>query len=232
MIAVRNLGPAVVVLALAACANPSPSASDQPSTSTAASNPSAAASVVIGDPGSPISLGPPGHPFDADDILAALRDSRRPDGVAEELQTQEVAAAVADTIWTLQGESWDSIATGGTCDGGQCSLEIAGSAAGDAGEDVWVLSVDPATADVRVVDADLHGIPLETADAIDRLARSVDGGDALDGLLLTSVRWNAPPDESMFDLAYRSGDEEESCAMDVRLDVLSGELTEISASGC
>ena len=36
--------------------------------------------------------------------------------------------------------------------------------------------------EVTVVNADLHAIPVEVADAIDRMARSVDGGEALDGV--------------------------------------------------
>jgi hypothetical protein len=231
VIGVRRLVIAGSLLTLAACSNAVPTASVQAPASVSL-EPSIAASVVIGDPGGPISLRPPDHPFDADDILTAMRDSRRPGGVAEELQTEEIAAAVADTIWTIQGDRWDAISTSGACDAGQCSLELAGSAAGDAGEDVWVLSVDPATAEVAVVNADLHAIPVETADAIDRLARSVEGGEALDELLLTSVRWHAPPDGHVFALAYRSGGEEGSCSMDVRLDVVSGELSEVSASGC
>lgn len=216
---------------LAACSNPAPPASNDPSTSVEASS-SVPASVIIGDPGSPISLRPPGRPFDTDDILGAMRDSRRPGGVAEELQTDAVAAAVADTIWTLQGDRWDTIAISGACDAAPCSLEVAGSAAGDAGDDVWVLSVDPATAEVTVVEADLHGVPPEIAAAVDTMARSAESGEALDGLLLTSVRWHAPPDEGTFALAYRSGDEEESCSMDVELDIETVTVTEVDSSGC
>jgi hypothetical protein len=214
-------GMAVVLMA---CSGPAPPSSE-PSAS-------AAASVVIGDPGNPISLRPPGKPFDANDILEAMRDSRRPGGVAPELQNEAIAAAVADTIWTLQGDRWDAIATSGACDPDSCTLEVAGSAAGDAGEDVWLLSVDPTTAEVEVVNADLHAIPGPTADAVDLVARAADGGAALDDLLVTSVRWLPPPDDGTFALAYRSGDEEESCSMDVRLDVDSGELTQVAASGC
>ena len=220
----RLLVMAGMAVAVAACSGPPPSTSAPAAT--------AASSVVIGDPGNPISLRPPGRPFDASDILAAMRDSVRPGGVAAEMQTEPIAAAVADVIWTLQGEPWDAIATSGGCDGGSCTLEVSGSAAGDAGEDVWVLSVDPAAAEVTVVDADLHAIPTAAVEAIDRLARAADGGAALDDLLLTSVRWHSPPGEDTFALAYRSGDEEESCSMDVRLDVASGELTEVAASGC
>lgn len=213
-----------MAVALVACSSPPP-----PSSEPAAS---AAPSVVIGDPGNPISLRPPGKPFDAQDILEAMRDSRRPGGVAPELQTEAIAGAVADTIWTLQGERWDSIATSGACDPDACTLEVAGSAAGDAGEDVWLLSVDPATAEVEVVNADLHAIPGVTVDAVDLVARAADGGAALGDLLLTSVRWLPPPDDDAFALAYRSGDEEESCSIDVRLDVGTGELTDVATSGC
>lgn len=210
--------------AVAACSGPPPATSEPAATVTA--------STVIGDPGNPISLRPAAQPFDASDILRAMRDSRRPGGVPAELQTEAIAAAVADTIWTLQGDPWDAISAGGSCGADACTLEVAGSAAGDAGEDVWVLSVDPATAEVEVVTADLHAIPRPAAEAIDRMARAADGGAALDDLLLTSVRWHPPPDDGTFSLAYRSGDEEESCSIDVELDVVSGELTEVATSGC
>ncbi|HEX7197446.1 MAG TPA: hypothetical protein VF364_11515, partial [Candidatus Limnocylindria bacterium] len=47
-----------------------------------------------------------GRPFDAEAILAAMRDSRRPGGVPDEMQTDAIAAAVADAIWTIDGEPW------------------------------------------------------------------------------------------------------------------------------
>jgi hypothetical protein len=222
-----------IVLVLSACTNPPlPSGSSElPAGSTAP--PSVGGSGIIGDPGSPISLRPPGQPFDADDILAAMEDSRRPGGVPAELQTEEVAAAVADVLWTLEGEPWETISAGGSCGGSDCSLELAGSSATAAGqEDVWVLSVDPQSAEVEVVTADLHAVPLEAVEALDRMARATDGGGALDELLLTSVRWQQPPDASRFVLAYRSGDEEGSCSMDVELDIVTATVTEVASSGC
>lgn len=228
----RPLIGASVVTTLVACSSPAPpSERIEPSVSEV-SMPSVGASGVIGDPGSPISLRPPAKPFAADDILAAMRDSRRPGGVPVELQTDEVAAAVADVLWTLEGDPWDTISAGGNCDAGTCTLELAGGIPGAEGEDLWVLAVDPATAMVEVVTADLHAVPSEAAESLDRLARSAEGGGALDDLLLTSVRWLPPPDAGRFVLAYRSGDEEESCSMDVELDVETITVSEVATSGC
>jgi hypothetical protein len=229
----RLLGIAGIVLALGACSSPAPpSDSDEPPASATAP-PSASGPAIIGDPGSPISLRPPGRPFDADDILAAMRDSRRPGGVPEELQTEQIAAAVADVLWTLEGEPWETITAGGFCGGSECTLEVAGGGTGSAGsEDLWVLAVDPQTSAVEVVTADLHAVPGEVAEPLDRMARGADAGGALHDLLLTSVRWQAPPNASRFVLAYRSGDEEESCSMDVELDIETVTITEVASDGC
>ena len=221
----RLIGIVGVALTVVAC-------SGQPPPAASELVPSVPASGVIGDPGNPLGLGPPGQPFDADAILAAMRDSRRPGGVPEELQTEEVAAAVAETIWTLAGEPWDAISAAGSCEAATCTLELAGGTAGSAGEDVWLLSVSPEDAEVEVVTADLHNVPSETVDALDQLARGVEGGGALADMLLTSARWQPPPDEGRFVLAYRSGNEEGSCSIDVELDVESETVTEVATGDC
>jgi hypothetical protein len=220
-----------IVLALVACSGPpTPTADGTPGPSEPAGT--STASGIIGDPGNPLSLRPPARPYDAADILLAMRDSRRPGGVAADLQTDAIAAAVARTVWTLQGDRWETASIGGSCGVDACILELAGSAAGDAGEDLWVLSVSPTSGAVDVVTADLHAIPSATVEAIDRMARGAEGGAGLADLLLTSVRWQPPPDDGTFVLAYRSGDEEESCTVDIELDVDSGELTEVDSTGC
>ena len=221
----RLIGIVGLALTVAACSGQPPPAASDPLASLPASG-------VVGDPGNPLGLGRPGQPFDADAIQAAMRDSRRPGGVPEELQTEEVAAAVADAIWTINGEPWDAISAAGSCDGAICTLELAGGSEGSAGEDVWVLSVAPAHAQVDVVSADLHNLPSETVDALDQLARDAEGGSALADMLLASARWLPSPAEGRFALAYRSGDEEGSCSIDVELDVESEAVTEVASSGC
>lgn len=219
---------AVVALAFSACSGPPPPGTPGPSSSATVA-PSPPASGIIADP---ISLRPPGQPFDAEDILDAMRVSPRPGGVPEVLQTQQIAADVAGVLWTLEGEAWETIVAGGSCASRECTLELAGSVPGGLGEDVWVLAIAPDGSDVEVVTADLHAVPAEAADALDRLARAADGDGALDDLLLTSVRWQPPPDANRFVLAYRSGDEEESCSMNVLLDVDTATVAEVDSSGC
>ena len=231
MIPRRRLGAASLVLMLAACASPPPPSED-PAGPSRAALPSLGGSGIIGDPGNPLALGPPDRPFDVAAILAAMRESRRPGGVPQDVQTEEVAAAVAAAIWTLEGDPWETISAAGSCESGTCTLELAGATEGAAGEDVWVLSIVPDSAQVEVVTADLHAVPSATVDALDQLARGAEGGEALSEMLLASVRWQPPPEDGHFVMAYRSGDEEESCSIDVELDVASETVTEVAASGC
>jgi hypothetical protein len=207
-----GLIPALVGFLVVACGAPGPSA------------------TVV--PPSPIAdLPEPGRPYAADDILDAMRDSRRPDGVAEELQTAAVAAAVADAIWTYGGEPWDAIVAGGSCGATACTLEVAGGRGG-VGGDTWVFSVDPASGGVELVDAELQAIPAELVTELDRAARLADDDGLLDGLLLTAARWIPPPADQVFGLAYRSGDEEQSCSVDLEIDAVRNVITEVISSGC
>jgi hypothetical protein len=173
----------------------------------------------------------PGQPFAAADILAAMRDSRRPGGVPDELQTDAIASAAAELLWTFDGTPWTTMAAGGSCGTDTCTLELAGAPDGAAGEDVWVLDVQPSTGTVTVASADLHGLPTDALEALDRAARDAAGGDLPDDLLLAGARWLPPPDPG-FVLAYRSGDEEGSCAADVVLDATATTVEELTATGC
>lgn len=174
----------------------------------------------------------PGKPFDAADILAAMAGSRRPGGVPAELQTDEIAAAVADVLWTFDGSPWPSITAGGTCGSDACTLELAGRAADAVGEDVWVLRIDPASGSVEVETTDLHAVPPALADQLDAHARRAQIDPRIDDLLVTSVRWLPPPDDGTFQLAYRSGNEEGSCSVGVEVDARTGSVEATSATGC
>lgn len=212
-----------LIVAIAGCTTaPSPSVT-------------APASAVKGSSATPAASGGlarPGQPYTAQDVLAAMSDSVRPEGVPPELQTDEVAAAVADAIWTIDGEPWSAMAAGGSCADDVCTLEIAGAPPDGAGEDVWVLRVTPSTGAVEVTDADLHGVPAAWVDELDQMTRGAHGSEPLADLLLTAVRWQPPPAVDMYELAYRSGDEEQSCAADVVLDAAGGIIADLTVTGC
>ena len=171
----------------------------------------------------PIPLPEVGQPFDAADILAAMRESRRPGGVPEELQTDAIAAAVAEAIRTIDGAPWTTMAVGGSCGPEQCTLDVSGSHPDAMGDDVWTFDVAPASETVTVVGTSLGSVSRDLAERADAIASESEPA-VLDGLVLASVAWMQPPDDGRLLLAYRSGDEEGSCRRDVTVDLGTREV--------
>ena len=169
---------------------------------------------------SPTGIEPPSPdtPFDATTILTAMRDSRRPGGVPDQLETDAIATSLAAAIWTLDGRPWTTMAVSGSCGPKACSVELAGGRPDSHGDDVWIFDVRPADGLVAVTTTELRGLPNELVPALDGLARSLLPPSTLDGLLLTSARWLPPPDDGAFVLAYRGDGEEGSCVLDLTLD--------------
>ena len=174
----------------------------------------------------------PGQPFEPAALLDAMRSSRRPGGVPDQLETDAIATALAERMWTIDGEPWATVSVGGSCGPVRCTVEIGGSRAGGEGEDLWIFEVIPAGGEIAVIDTNLRSVPSETADAVDRLARATDPRIDDAGLLLVSVRWLPPPDDETFELSYRSGNEEGSCELELAVDVGSGEVVSRSATDC
>ena len=174
----------------------------------------------------------PGRPYDAAAILAAMRESRRPGGVPQQLQTDAVAGAVAAEVWTIDGEPWTAMSIGGSCGPVRCTLELGGSRPRSADVDVWAFEVIPASGTVAVLDATLGAVPHEVVEAVDALARAREPRIQADGLLLTTARWLGPDDEDGFVLSYRSGEEEGSCELELRVDAGSGEVETDREAGC
>jgi hypothetical protein len=159
-----------------------------------------------------------------------MRTSPRPDGVPAAVQTDEIAAEIADAIWTFDGEAWETLAIEGAC-AATCTVEIAGSRGGD-GEDLWSFSIDPSTGNVTVDFTSLRALPDELVAALDRLARRTSSEGALDELRITSAAWTPPPDVDRFVLSYRSGGEEGSCAAELVVDARRGVLIDEMYTGC
>jgi hypothetical protein len=179
-----------------------------------------------------IALPQPGQPFAAATMFDAMRTSRRPGGVPDQLETNAIAAAVANAIWTYAGEPWTTIATGGSCGAETCTLEVAGTRPNSLGEDLWVFEIVPGTGALTVASANLSALPTEIVDPLDGLARMLFRPGRLDGLALASVRWLPPPSGGEFILSYRSGGEEGSCGADVTLDAVLPEIVEDRLVGC
>ena len=180
----------------------------------------------------PLELGEPGQPFDAAELLEAMRSSPRPGGVPDELETEAVAAALADRIWTFSGAPWPEIVAGGSCGPEHCTLEVAGAPPGALGEDLYVFGIVPATGDVELERAELRGLPQLLLTQLEALAVGAMPADALAGLRLTSVRWLTPPDDGMFVLSFRSGGDELSCGVDLTLDAPRASVTEQETVNC
>jgi hypothetical protein len=224
----RFLVGAILVLAIVAGCTPSvspePSAASptERATQPAASESEAATTQGASPSESPAIAVDPGQPYDAAAILAAMRASQRPGGVPDQLETDAIAAAVAERVWTFDGTPWPAMSIGGSCGPSTCTLEVGGTPAGGLGEDLYVMEVTPATGSVEVVEASLHGLTQEIVDRLDRAARAAWRGNDLDELALASAGWTAPPDEGLFRLSYRSGGEEGSPGLDVLFDALAG----------
>jgi len=150
-----------------------------------------------------------------------MRESRRPGGVPDTLETPAIAAAVAERLWTFGPGGWATSSVGGGCGPQVCSLEVGGTAEGALGEDLYVFTIDPASGAVSLMDASLGGTPAELVEALDAAARETWEG-SLQGLGLASIAWQPPPDEGTFILTYRSGGEEGSPGVTLLLDVIEG----------
>lgn len=211
---------------------PTPTPSDATSP-TASPSPAPTRSASAEPPAAGIPLPTPGIPWDGPTVFEEMARSTRPDGVPEEVRTPDVAAAIAGQIWTVDGAAWDTFAISGFCSASTCTLDLAGAHLGRAGEDLWTLEVDPASTEVEPIVAELRSLPWDLVDELDRLARSLDGEEDLDGMTLATARWLPPPAKpGRFVLSYRSGGEEGACARDLLLDAAAGVVVERSERDC
>jgi hypothetical protein len=191
--------------------------------------PSADTSAGAPGPSPLIAVPAPGRPYDAEDILALMAESRRPGGVPDELETPEIAAAIAERVWTVGGEPWAVAGIGGSCGPQACDLEVAGAPADLAGEDLYLFRIEPASGSVELTGSVLLGLHPDIVTELDRLVRERYDGD-LEGFALSTVRWLPPPDDGRFVLAYRSGGEEGSPAIDLLFDATTGEVSEMPSA--
>lgn len=167
----------------------------------------------------------PGRPYDARAVLEAMRDSTRPGGVPDQLETSAIAEAVSRQVWTWDGQPWMHLSIGGACGPSRCSLDVAGSREDTPGADLYSFSVEVASGAVTLATSDLHAYPSRLDARLERAGKAA-AGDKLDALGYIGARWLPPPDAGRYWLAYRSGGEEGTPGLDVLLDLATGEVIE------
>jgi hypothetical protein len=201
-----------LTLALASCGGPAPSelSSSSSVTSSQISSPSAGSAVR------------PGRPYDAASLLTAMRESRRPGGVPDELETDAIGAALSEQVWTWDGRPWTTMSIGGACGPSSCTLDVAGSRDGAAGSDLYSFAV-AADGEVTLVTADLHAYDASLDRALERAALGA-AADQLAGLAYVGASWLPPPDTGRYWVAYRSGGEEGAPGLDLLLDLATGRI--------
>lgn len=225
-----KFGLALIVMIGTACATqPRPTIAD-PTAAVKSDEPLEASSTRASPVG--IELPEQGRPFDAATLLAAMRESTRPGGVPDEIETDAIAAALADAIWTFDGRPWTTTAASGSCGPETCTLEVAGARRDMTGDDLWVFSVTPTTGSVEVFSAEVRSLPDEAAVVVDQLVRALDADGSLSGMIPTSLKWLPPPDDGTFVASYRSGGEEGSCGVDVTLDADEAVIVSEQSLGC
>ena len=222
-----SLGVALgLVLALAACrVGTTPTSTPitpAPSVASADESPIATSSPAW------LILPTPGRPYTADDVLSAMQGSRRPGGVPDELESPQIASAVALQLWTFDGQPWASLTAGGSCGPQRCTLELSGVPVGASAEDLYILNITTSTGEVSVDSAELRGLPASVLEDLGQFARAHWPDAPIPGPLVTG-RWLPPPEFGAFVLSYRSGGEERSPALDVRVDVTTGAVDLFSA---
>ncbi len=216
-------------LLLGACVGTDISASPLPgssSPSTAGSHSSTPSPTPLASFASAVPTPPgpgAGLPYTADDVLQAMAASRRPGGVPEQLQREALAAAIAGELWTFEGNPWAAISVGGSCGPVHCTLEVGGATDGSPGEDLYIFDVVPDAGEVKVLAAELRGMPAGYAEELDAFARANWPDAPLPGPM-ASARWLPPPNEGIYVLSYRSGGEENSPAVDAVIDLGAGSV--------
>lgn len=177
----------------------------------------------------PIAVPQTGRPYAADQVLAAMRDSRRPGGVPDQIETSEVAAGLAAAIWTYDGHPYPALVVGGSCGPTRCTVEVSGTPVGAAGTDLYAFAVTPGSGAVEVEATDLHGYPPGLDALLDQVARDTGSPCPVEGLALSGATWRIPPDAGRFWAHYRSGGEEGSPGLDVLIDLSAGSVVRCAA---
>jgi hypothetical protein len=152
----------------------------------------------------------PGQPYTAADIEPML--AAAPVGVAAQIRMPQVAAAIADRIWTFDGRPYQEVAIGGSCENQGCEIIVQGVPAYASTrdiQDIWLLGLDLRTGVFADNSPSLGGFPTELVPELDTLARSLDRDGTFAALPLIRTEWAIPPPAGVFVLRYGTGTQEQ-----------------------
>ena len=187
---------------------------------------------------SPIAtVAPTGHgrPYTPEMMVAELMDV--PYNFPRELQTDFVAAALADRIWTFDGRPYRELSISGSCDEGglgRCDLSVSGLPAfapNRETNDHYYFSVNVQSAVVIPGASGLEAYPPELGPEVDALVRSLDTERQLQKQGLRGVEWALPPPDDAFRLVY-GGDNEGDLMIYVTLDRANRQILSLERYIC
>lgn len=208
---IRLLVVAVLAGPVGACSPTSPAlptatpsaAAVKPSYTLAPPTPSLSAA------GSP-ATGPPAHPYSAADIQGLFVGAGP--GFPAELRTAPTAEALANAIWSFDGQPFRTVWLDGSCESGRCEFSATGLprfAASVDDVDVYTLVLDQASGIYSEPSRpSLHGFPPQLVDELDTLAKALDVQGRFKDKPLLGVEWQIPPPDDAFVLRYGDGNEE------------------------
>ncbi|HEX6140804.1 MAG TPA: hypothetical protein VF013_10170 [Candidatus Limnocylindria bacterium] len=207
------------ILLLAACSSPNPTGAPASGSAPASASASAAATG-------------PGRPYGAEQILEALRASTRLGGVPDDLETPEVAGAIAEQLWTFTGEPWEAFYVTSRCPGNDtCILELFASASGSEGADSYAFSVTRDDGHVELTGSDLAAVPASALAELDAAIRAGVPASRLEGMAAVGVRWQLPPEQDRLWVSYRSGGEEGSPSLGILVERTTGAVLQVVQRG-
>ncbi len=155
--------------------------------------------------------------------------------VPPELRQLDIAQQLADLVWTYDGQPYASLALEGRCGSTLCDIELQGVPAfapeEDGHVDLYLFRVERSTGTVAPIRDDnvqlTSGYPPELDIEIDRVVRAGVNPEVMTGLELRNAVWMQPPNFGQFIVSYDSGNEEGSRAIQVVLDLETGEIISV-----
>jgi hypothetical protein len=183
-------------------------------------------------------VAPTGHgqPYTAEMIAVELADVSY--NFPPELQTEFIAAALADRIWTYDGRPYREVWFTGSCNEGvriRCDLSLTGLPAfaptrGDVDTYWFVVHLGSPILGPEAGQA-LGGFPPDLVPAIDALARSLDIDGRFKAEALRGIDWALPPPDDAFVLTY-GDDNEGDTTIVVTLDRANRRILSIEERVC